>query len=473
MESNLIKAVKENNLELVELLVYDESCLQDSNYMTALMHAAKNGYLECVNILVSHESGMRDKNGNTALMHAIITGNYEIANLLVPYEARLQNNAFESALMFAVSGFNLLDIVRQLVPYEIRIRNTNGMTALMYACISNKSEYIECLLPYVAGAQDKLGMTALMYAANRNYISCITDSLIDKEAKLEDHLGMTALMLAAQNDYHEIVKLLIPFEAGMKNNKNMTALGEAIVKKSMNSIKLLLDAEKDIKILNDEPIEIFAVLMNDISILKIIDIGSKEKYFKYLHEYIILNYKCLPYIKKDSFVDILNLAIKRTASSSNNSAASSSNNEDTHNSATKQTTLSYEESMLIMCDHIQQLIDKDVKYIDEILSYDKFTILQIDDLVSKLSKDFPDYSEQLEIIRREATDDFILNARQCEICYEETTEIYRNCINCKLYACLKCWHKMEKCPHCNLKTTKYKKCLNSALISCINDKFNN
>nr|QBK87204.1 MAG: ankyrin repeat protein [Marseillevirus LCMAC201] len=184
---DLIKAVKSNNLELVEKLLVEGANvdIQNTRGETALMLAAHSGHAPIVELLLNKNAkvDIKDTGGITALMYAANNGHAPIVKLL------LNKNA------------------------QVDIKDTNKMTALMYAANNRNTLIVKLLLNKNAQVdiKDTNKMTALMYAAQSGNTR-IVKLLLNKNAQvdIQNTSGWTALDLAKQYNYTNIIKLLKP-----------------------------------------------------------------------------------------------------------------------------------------------------------------------------------------------------------------------------------------------------------------------
>lgn len=94
----MMLAANQNRIECVETLLRFETKICSSAGLTALMIASKKGNVEIVKLLINEESRMQTTEdhfgfvaGSTALMMAKYYGRDEVVALLVPTEGDLKN----------------------------------------------------------------------------------------------------------------------------------------------------------------------------------------------------------------------------------------------------------------------------------------------------------------------------------------------------------------------------------------------
>lgn len=120
---------------------------------TELMSAVRRNDLIAVRALVPHQAGLADESGVTALMMAAESGFYDCATLLLQWEARHQDRYGETALMKAARS-NRARLCELLVSQEAGQRTNDlcpdgdDLTALCLACKVGAVECVRVLLPH-------------------------------------------------------------------------------------------------------------------------------------------------------------------------------------------------------------------------------------------------------------------------------------------------------------------------------------
>ncbi|TNJ28986.1 Ankyrin repeat protein 1 [Giardia muris] len=184
---------------------------------TRLMRAAEVNNLELVQELLDEEAGCILRRTLTALMLAARRGFYDAVRYLVPYEAGIVTTHGTALIQAARAGHHkCLHPLRE----ELGKTDDEGRTALMHAAQQGRLKCIDPLLSEV-GLQDLLGRTALMYAAE--LVHPLAPQIVGKllkEARVQDNIGNSALFYATV----ETAPLLLPYEAGLQNIHEETAL---------------------------------------------------------------------------------------------------------------------------------------------------------------------------------------------------------------------------------------------------------
>ena len=180
---DLIKAAKNNNVDIVEKALIDGADIEtkeESTGMTALMYAAQSDDLPMVELLLKNNVDIDAKrkksisNGDTALMFACAKGNLEIVEYLVKKGANI-----DAETLFMFNRKKQDDIMELLVYGET---NKPNSTALISASKNNHFEIVKFLLENHANVNTK----------SKNDLS----------------KGKTALLFACEHGHFEIVKLL-------------------------------------------------------------------------------------------------------------------------------------------------------------------------------------------------------------------------------------------------------------------------
>lgn len=188
-KSALIYASDGNNLEAVKLLASYEQGTQDSHGYTALMSASYNNYIKIVKVLMHHEAGFSSDENYTALALAMQEGNVEVAKLLYSIDVEVEKTEINPLIWAAFCG------------------DVQGTLKYKKKYLKKRSAVLSTALKYAAAAS-----------------SPETASLLLEEAGMFDDSKNTALMSAARMGSLECVRLLKPYEIGMKNNVEETAL---------------------------------------------------------------------------------------------------------------------------------------------------------------------------------------------------------------------------------------------------------
>lgn len=229
----LMCAADNNHVACVEILVDKDARLQNADGWTALIYAAMNNHIEYAKLLLV-ETRLTINNrwdrfclGTTALMVAATYGYDELVSLLMSYEARMIDSSDSTALMCAIRDGHIKS-VELLAELEHGIKGGREMTALMHAAMYNRPAAIRFLRNYEKSILNEEGWTALMYAVYSDNADCARLLLCEAGAQSSSEWGSygaetTALMIAASRGLTHIVRLLKPYEQGLKDAAGHTA----------------------------------------------------------------------------------------------------------------------------------------------------------------------------------------------------------------------------------------------------------
>lgn len=227
--------------------------------LTALMTAAQHGHLLVVNLLLQYGANVDYKNpdtGYTALMLAALNGHLKIVEMLIEKggaDPNLTNTLNQTALDLAtVRGRNNVrsylnnktlkesqspsksqptlinaakagkfKLVQELLNagIDVNMKDGDGATPLIYACIGGHKDVTKMLL--MAGAntdtQDlQHGWTALMQATFKKHVEVVKLLLkAQADINIKNNDGLTVFDLASIVGIPEITRLLIPAAYGM------------------------------------------------------------------------------------------------------------------------------------------------------------------------------------------------------------------------------------------------------------------
>jgi len=304
----LLLACKNGKGEAVELILHRgaSTSITDKNGVTALMWACKNGHMPCVASLLARGAGINtfDNFDWTAVHYAAKSGHREIVDLLAKSGAALQIREKleegKTPLMLAAQ-YGRRDTVNALVEHgsDVNARTTkDDLTALMLAAKEGHKGTVKALLDRNADANicDAYGWTALHFAASWGRKDTAVILIVEGGAlvnsmprkKLSGGGGTTPLIVAvkgqqvevvavllehggnpAQNDeatgrnvmayaaaegLTSVVKCLIEHnvDINMRDSRGMTPLMLAVINGHAETIRLLLSACADIKLMDAE-----------------------------------------------------------------------------------------------------------------------------------------------------------------------------------------------------------------------------
>lgn len=281
-ETALILAIRQGSVPCIALLAPDEASITPPSGLPAIIHAIQLDCMDGIGYLLDSEAEAGFPNGGKILETIAETGKTDCLSLLADFclqrhvaictAFRMPKKVLEvstALIASAVSGD--VDKVRQNLSLAGSIRaghpNSGGGTALHQAvlhghvaCVElllceagiltdagtsalqeairlGNSNIIRLLLPFEAGIN---GLTYLMCAATMGDLTMCIDILDQRGA--QDDTGWTALMYAAKNGRTDVCLALMD-EAGLMAQNNRTALMEAIVNGHEEVAQILIPVE--------------------------------------------------------------------------------------------------------------------------------------------------------------------------------------------------------------------------------------
>ena len=285
-ELALVKAAKENNLDIVtRLLQLKDELKLNINYRddagcTALFSAVMRGYVEVVRVLADYgaNTNIVSNTNNSALHRAIFFGYTPIVKILVDHGAKIDkiNNGMTPLMLAAYD--NLFDIFKILVDacdnidsiYQARSQQiSNTMRKTINDAILKKQVTAYINKSGVDTNSDDKYELALMKAVKKNN-SKIVSMLVKlvRNVDYRDGTGCTALMTAAIKGFTKIVKILVGYSnIHSISYQGNTALSLAAIHNHMDIVKILL---------------------NNGAIIDCVPLDCEEKLFAQVsHEYLI------------------------------------------------------------------------------------------------------------------------------------------------------------------------------------------
>ena len=286
--SPLMKAVEAGNIEAVKLLIrhgvqVDKKTLLKSEYgeqvqvLSALRIACEKNDIEVVKTLLEVE-GIKD-----GLISGKLIDYYEDSDMSYsvsssPFNTAIDHKHFKvvkwllesgmvtdipvGALLLAIKNQSS-EMVQLLLDHGAQVNPTaDGETsALMLASHHGNSEIVKMLLEKGAkvNLHNKKKVSALILAVSEGNVE-VTKELLERggaDVNLKGKGGSTALLrvLSAEDDHvtlqtkADIVRLLLEYGANVRmqdNKKNNTPLRRAILTRSTQIVKLLVDKDKDL-----------------------------------------------------------------------------------------------------------------------------------------------------------------------------------------------------------------------------------
>lgn len=195
----LMYAARQGNLSAVTQLLEPEGGHQNCLGQTALMLAATNGYKDIVTALLSKEEGRVDDCGQTASFYALKNGHFSLCAYLFKASEKEKEGTDLPARRFVAALLNEMEY------FTDRVENDEGprvmqlnITALMLAAGCGYVELVELLLPTEAGLRDTYGYTAFLYSLLNGHTACASLLARHEHSVLIDaQCDATPLMWAA------------------------------------------------------------------------------------------------------------------------------------------------------------------------------------------------------------------------------------------------------------------------------------
>ncbi|TNJ29212.1 Ankyrin repeat protein 1 [Giardia muris] len=144
--------------------------------LTALMLAARNNDVEMVRLLIEHEKALTDAQGYTALVHAALAGSPDACIELAPHEFA-QTPEFGHTPLTLAAADGVLASVRALGLGYRHIPDANGLTAIEHAADNGHLEVLEALTADLPGIITAVGR-ALRLADRGSDIAAYLESLL-------------------------------------------------------------------------------------------------------------------------------------------------------------------------------------------------------------------------------------------------------------------------------------------------------
>ena len=223
----LLIAAQKDSHACVKLLAHLQAGDVPEGRKTALMWEAERGHADTVRLLMEKEAGRLDACGRTALVLASLAGHDECVNLLAKAEGGKAGPGHPLPLVHAMERQNVRG-VQELVMAEAGMCDEMGMTPLqkliMMEPTANRKVFAEALL--VQEKETSVSqITPLMVAAWEGDEKKVVEEKKKnyKNLKKQDIAGRTALMYAAIAGSRDCADRLFADEAGMKDERDLTA----------------------------------------------------------------------------------------------------------------------------------------------------------------------------------------------------------------------------------------------------------
>ena len=275
--SALMKAVEDVKVEVVKCLIKHgaQVDLKDSRGKSVLSVGCKKGNVEIVKVLLEVE-GVQDELISGGMSSGSINGIMNISTQLCPFNTAIEQKHIElvkwlldsymvtdipvGALFSAIKS-QCSEMVQLLLDHggtaQVNPTADGETSALMLASYHGNSEIVKMLLEKGAkvNLHNENEVFALTLAAGQGNVEVVKE-LLERRAdvNLKGKGGSTALLSVLSPDDHvvhqqskiAIVELLLEYGADVKvqDDDKHSPIHEAIIKKSAEIVKLLLDKDK-------------------------------------------------------------------------------------------------------------------------------------------------------------------------------------------------------------------------------------
>ena len=222
-EYSLVKAVKNNDINLLTFLLYINTSpnATHSKGWTALMYGCHYGQKKAVSILLEADASpnLQAENGAAPLLIAAESNHSDIVSLLLKVNAdpNIQKYNGTTPLLMAAQ-YDYSDIVSILLQVNTNpnIHSDDGVTPLFVAAQNGHSDTVSILLQANANPniQRNDGDTPLFMAAQKGHTDIVNILLqVNTNPNIQSDDGVTPLFVAAQNGHTDIVSGLLQHNA--------------------------------------------------------------------------------------------------------------------------------------------------------------------------------------------------------------------------------------------------------------------
>jgi ankyrin repeat protein len=297
-DSVLIKAIKQNNLECVKILLENGAKINYKNNQgeSALFIAVSNQLAALCNLLIENKADVNgaNKDGMTVLMKAIFNDDIEIVKVLLKNNADInkvtlagKNAKYYAQISYKYNKDKIIELLNEAeLDKNPTMAMLNAFRAKADVDVSKLKEW------YKKGADldavDQDGNNILILAAEKNNLKCINFLTQGSLVKLihKNNKGNSALKAASGLGYNEVVNRLLEKGADVELSDNMghTALMKAACAGHKDIVKMLLEAgaKRDVVGKDGTTIKACAAASKNPEIIALIE--NKKPHEKFLED---------------------------------------------------------------------------------------------------------------------------------------------------------------------------------------------
>ena len=332
IKSPLWWAIGNKNYDFIETLLKNKANV-DKEYgvETPLMVASRNGNMELVKLLILNEYNKANVNytnifEENALWKALNAKKYDVLKFLVENNADInKRDICGNTPLFVVSRDGNMELVKFFIQKnaDLDLENENEETPLIIACVKNEIDIAIFLINNGADVnkKDVFGRNVLTIACKKN-----DKRLLQLLVHKKDAMGNTPLIVACEKGNFKLVKLFVqnnahvnidiggktPLLITLKHIKNNKYNSDCILKHYKKIAKYLIDNGADVNmVVYDKTPLLEAIIYNNEIAKYLIDKGAdvnKSVYDKFpLLESIVYNKEIAKYlIDKGADVNVEN-----------------------------------------------------------------------------------------------------------------------------------------------------------------------
>ena len=240
-QNMLILSCKENDIDLLEMLMADKRFDPSYNNNKAIKEACSNGRGNVVKILLKDSRINPSDNENIALKLAVLKGYSGIVELLLG-DHRINNVDFDTLIWMSISG-NHIHVLYTLLSDPRIIPIKCDMKLIKHIISEKRTEIIALLL-----SSHKFNISSdhiefmLFKACEDSYIELI--KLLLSDSRLNLSYDSNLLIEASRKGWVEIVEILLSDSRIYPSNNKNKALSEASTEGHVKIVELLLKSPR-------------------------------------------------------------------------------------------------------------------------------------------------------------------------------------------------------------------------------------